>query len=119
MNFTLAQKLTIATGVIGAATSAFGALNSIMTPTEALIGTVLLGFTSACLGVIGTVLSSQSAQVKAVGAITGDDGKPALRINVNANAPQAVAAAAVDPAQPNVGAANSDVRAALVTKAAS
>lgn len=80
----------------------------------------------AGLGILGIVVNAvsapfltQSASMKEVAAITGDDGKPAVRINVNANAPQAVAAVALDPAQPNIGAANSDVRAALVTKAAS
>lgn len=67
MNFTFQQKLTIALGLIGAATSAFGALNSIMTPTQALIGTVVLGFASASLGVIGTVVSSSQNLKDTVG----------------------------------------------------
>lgn len=97
MELTLTQKLTISTGVVGAATSAFGALNSIMTPTEALIGTVLLGFTSACLGVIGTVLSSQGSQIKAVAAMPGIE-----KITVNSQANSTLAGLAVDPAQDKV-----------------
>lgn len=97
MELTLSQKLTISTGVVGAATSAFGALNSIMTPTEALVGTVLLGFTSACLGVIGTVLSSQGAQIKAVAAMPGVE-----RITVNADANTTLAGLAVDKNQDKV-----------------
>lgn len=97
MALTLSQKLTISTGVVGAATSAFGALNSIMSPTEALIGTVLLGFTSACLGVIGTVLSSQSAQVKSVAAMSGVES-----IKVNSQASTALATLAMDPTQDKV-----------------
>ena len=58
MNFTFQQKLTMSIGFVGAATSAFGALNPIMTSTEALIGTVIFGFVSACLAVIATVVSS-------------------------------------------------------------
>lgn len=98
MSLTLQQQLTISTGVIGAATSAFGALNSIMTPTEALIGTVLLGFTSACLGVVGTVISGQGSQIKAVAAMPGVES-----IKVNANANQALAQVAMDPTVNKIG----------------
>lgn len=95
MELTLQQKLAITTGVVGAATAAFGALNSVMTPTEALIGTVILGFISACLGTVGTVLSSQGAQIKAVAAMPGIE-----RMTVNASANETLAQAAVssDPA---------------------
>lgn len=54
-------------GFVGAATSAFGALNPIMTSTEALIGTVLFGFTSACLAVVATVVSSSQSLKDTVG----------------------------------------------------
>lgn len=75
MNFTFQQKLTMSMGFVGAATSAFGALNTIMTPTEALIGTVVFGFVSACLAVVATVTSSQSAQIKtATDIATGSKG---------------------------------------------
>lgn len=114
MNFTFQQKLTMSMGFVGAATSAFGALNTIMTPTEALIGTVLFGFISACLAVIATVTSSQNTQIKNVASILGTDGKPAVRVNVNANAKADVAAMAVDPTQPNVGAATPETRAVLL-----
>ena len=56
MNFTFQQKLTMAMGFVGAATSAFGALNAIMTSTQALVGTVLFGFISACLAVAAACL---------------------------------------------------------------
>jgi hypothetical protein len=114
MKLTLQQQLTISAGVVGAATSAFGALNSVMTPTQALIGTVVLGFTSACLGVIGTVVSGIGSQISNVAALPGVD-----RISVNANATNGIAAAALDPAQSKVGPATPDVRATLLTKAAS
>lgn len=99
MRLTLQQQLTISAGVVGAATSAFGALNSIMTPTEALIGTVLLGFTSACLGVIGTVVSGIGSQISNVAALPGVE-----RISVNASANDTLATLAVDPAQRKIGA---------------
>lgn len=105
MELTLQQKLTISTGVVGAATTAFGALNAVMTPTEALIGTVILGFTSACLGVVGTVVSSQTAQVKSVAAMPGID---SIKVNAGANKDLAQAAISADPTlakvEPTVGA---------------
>lgn len=91
MNFTFQQKLTMAIGIVGAATSAFGALNPIMTSTTALIGTVIFGFVSACLAVVATVTSSQGAQVKSVLDMPGVD-----KIDINAQANKTLAALAVD-----------------------
>jgi hypothetical protein len=126
MNFTFQQKLTMGIGFVGAATSAFGALNPIMTSTEALIGTVIFGFVSACLAVVATVTSSQSSQiknvvadpgaqedlVKAVAAMTG-----VTRVAVNEQASPTLAAIATDPTQPKVGPATPDVRPTLVATA--
>jgi hypothetical protein len=78
---------------------------------KALLALATLG--NGFLGGLVTMLSTQSAAMKQVAAIQGDDGKPALRINVNANAPSAVAAVALDPAQPNVGAASPQIREVL------
>jgi hypothetical protein len=114
VKLTLQQQLTISAGIVGAATSAFGALNSIMTPTQALIGTVLLGFTSACLGVIGTVVSGIGSQINNVAALPGVE-----RISVNAKATDGIAAAALNPEQSKVGPTTPDVRAALIAKSAS
>lgn len=86
MNFTFQQKLAMAMGFLGAATSAFGALNPIMSPKEALIGTVIFGFISACLGVMSTIVSGQGAQMKAVAAMPGVE-----RIQINAQANQVAA----------------------------
>jgi hypothetical protein len=76
-----------------------------------------LGICQIIISSINTQLSTQTNNIKDVAAIQGDDGKPAVRINVNANAPQNLAAVAIDPAQPNIGAANADVRAVLTAKA--
>jgi hypothetical protein len=76
MNFTFQQKLTMAMGFVGAATSAFGALNPIMTSTSALIGTVVFGFVSACLAVVATVTSSQTSQIGTVQAIATGPSSP-------------------------------------------
>lgn len=112
MALTIQQKLAIGSGVTGAATVAFGSLNSIMTPTTALIGTVCLGFVTACLSVISTVVSSTSAQIKTVMGNEGVD-----RLLVNAKATDGVAAAAIDPAQPKVAASTPEIRATLLEKA--
>lgn len=95
MELTLPQKLTISAGIVGAATSAFGALGPIMTSTETLIGTVTLGFVSACLAVVTTVLSSQTAQIKNVLSM---DGVEPIKVNANANQALAQAAISADPA---------------------
>lgn len=77
------------------------------------LSTLLSGF----LAGLQIILGGQGQQIKDVAAIQGDDGKPAVRINVNANAPVALATAAIDPAQKNIGAASPEVRSALLEKA--
>ena len=77
----------------------------------------VLGIANIVLSSVGTVLSgpdSPATQIKNVTALTGVD-----RVLVNATATNGVAAAAIDPAQPKVGAVSPDVRAALIAKAAS
>jgi hypothetical protein len=78
---------------------------------KALLALATLG--NGFLGGLVTMLSTQSASMKQVASIQGDDGKPALRISVNANATPAEAAVALDPTQPNVGAATPQIREAL------
>lgn len=75
--------------------------------------TLLSGF----LAGLQIILGGQGQQIKDVAAIKGDDGKAAVRINVNANAPVALATAAVDPTQKNIGAATPEARSALIEKA--
>lgn len=69
------------------------------------------------LGGLVTMFGGQANMMKTVAAITGDDGKPAVRVGVNANATPNIAAVAVDPAQPNVGAIDAATRATLTAKA--
>lgn len=73
------------------------------------------------LGGLVTMFGGQGSMTRAVANFRGDDGMPAVRIGVNANAGPAVAAVALDPMQKNVGATTSDVRAVLTetVKAAS
>ena len=75
------------------------------------------GLVNSVLAAIVAVISGQSAIIKQVAAIQGDDGKAAVRINVNANAPAALASVAVDPAQPNIGAATPEARQTLLETA--
>jgi hypothetical protein len=81
------------------------------TAVKALLAFATLG--NGFLGGLVTMFSTQSAQVKQVAAMTGDDGKPAVRVNVNANAGPTLAALAVDPTQANVGAATPAIREVL------
>jgi hypothetical protein len=104
MNFTFQQKITMAMGFIGAATSAFGALNAIMTSTEALVGTVVLGFVSACLAVVATVTSSQGSQINNVLSMPGVE-----RIDVNQHANQTLAQMAVNPVVDKIAPIQADI----------
>lgn len=112
MQFTFQQKLGMSVGFIGAATSAFGALGPIMTSKQTLIGTVIFGFISACLGVVNTITSSQGQQIKTVASF--DDVE---KVNIKASAPPSIASIAVDQAQPKVGAANPETRTQLLETA--
>src|SRR5579872_4005944 len=84
---------------------------------KAILAVATLG--NGFLGGLVTMFGGQGSMVSSVAAITGSDGRPAVRVNVNANAPANVAAVAIDPTQPNVGAATPEVRAQLIAKAAS
>ena len=118
LNLTPLQIIGIVLAVNGALTGATAQLTDLFGAIVAkdIVSVASLG--SAILGGIITSMSGQASQVKNVAAILGDDGKPAVRINVNANAGSAVASVALDPEQKNVGAATPAVRETLVAKAA-
>lgn len=78
----------------------------------------VLGICQIIVSSVNSQLSTQANQVKSVAAMTGDDGRPALRVAVNANAGSNIAAVAVDPAQPNVGAVTPAARDTLIAKSA-
>jgi len=73
-----------------------------------------LGIANIILSSVGAAVSGQSNLVSDVAAMPGVE-----HISVNANASPALASVATDPAQPKVGPASPDLRAGLVTKAAS
>lgn len=117
MNLTPLQIIGIILAVNGALTGATAQLTDLFGPTVAkdIVSVASLG--SAILGGIITSISGQASQIRNVANITGGDGKPAVRINVNANAGAALASAAIDPALANVGASTPEVRAILTETA--
>ena len=72
-----------------------------------------LGICQIIVSAISSNLSTQANTIRDVSNILGDDGKPAVRINVNANATPALASVAVDPTLPNVGASSPAIREVL------
>lgn len=119
MNLTLIQKIAISMAVLGVLSTSGVQLTDILGSGIAKSVVSVSGLINSVLAAIVAVISGQSAIIKQVAAIQGDDGKPALRINVNANASPTVASVAVDPAQPNVGATTPEVRQSLLAKAGS
>lgn len=79
---------------------------------KAILALATLG--NGFLGGLVTMFGGQGTQMDNVASIQGKDGRPALRINVNDNATPLVAAKAVDPTQPNIGAATPEARTVLL-----
>jgi hypothetical protein len=82
---------------------------------KAILAIATLG--NGFLGGLVTMFGGQANMVRSVAAITGEDGQPAVRVNIKANAGSNLAAVAVDPSQPNVGAVDAATRATLQTTA--
>jgi hypothetical protein len=85
------------------------------TVVKAVLAVATLG--NGFLGGLVTMFGGQGNMVRSVAAMTGDDGQPAVRVNIRANAGSNLAAVAVDPTQPNVGAVDAATRATLQTTA--
>lgn len=109
--------LNILSSINGGLITGAALFNPLVGQSNSLMIISVLGICQIVVSAINSNLSTQANTVAGVAAIQGDDGKPAVRINVNANAPQDLAAMAIDPKQPNVGAASPDVRATLQTVA--
>lgn len=112
-NLTIMQWIGIVLGINGLLTASAPQLTVLFGAAAIPYIQALATLGSGALGVVIAVIGSPTSQLRNVANLVGDDGKPALRVNVNANASPAVAAVALDPAQKNVGAASPDVRAAL------
>ncbi len=82
---------------------------------KAILAAATLG--NGFLGGLVTMFGGQGNMMKTVANFQGDDGQPALRINVKANAGPALAAPAVDSAQKNIGAATPEARSVLLETA--
>lgn len=104
------------TTLLGSA-SQLGDLSLSAGTVKAVLAAATLG--NGFLGGLVTMFGGQGSMTRAVANFTGDDGQPAVRVSVKPNAGPTLAAVAVDPAQPNVGASSPDARAVLQTKAAS
>ena len=68
---------------------------------KAILAAATLG--NGFLGGLVTMFGGQGSMTRTVANFTGEDGQPAVRVNVRANAGPTLAAVATDPAQPNVG----------------
>lgn len=114
MNITSKQWFQIISGIVSSLITAGALFTSLFGETVTLKIIACLGLSNIILSSIGTALSGQGNLIKDVANFQGDDGKPAVRINVNANAPAALASAAVDPSQPNIGASTPAARQSLL-----
>lgn len=117
MNITSKQWFQIISGVNGGLITGAALLQTLFGQDLTLKIVACLGIIGIIINSIGTALSGQGSLVKDVAGITGDDGKPAVRINVNANAGAALASAAIDPALANVGAITPEARTILTATA--
>lgn len=106
------------TTLLGSA-SQLGDLSLSIQAVKAILAFATLG--NGFLGGLVTMFGGQGNMTKTVANFTGDDGRPAVRVSVNANAGPTIASVALDPAQKNIGAVTPDARAALTetVKAAS
>jgi hypothetical protein len=109
--------LNILSSINGGLITGAALFNPLVGQSNSLMIISVLGICQIVVSAINSNLSTQFNTVASVAAIQGADGRPAVRINVNANATPDLAAMAVDPKQPNVGAASPDVRATLQTVA--
>lgn len=98
------------TTLLGSA-SQLGDLSLSATAVKAILAVATLG--NGFLGGLVTMFGGQGNMTRTVANFTGDDGKPAVRVNVNANAGSTLASVALDPAEKNVGAVTPDVRKVL------
>ena len=112
-NITPLQWLGILLVINGAMIGSTAQLTDLFGPNVVKIIVAVCSLGNSIGGGLVTFLSGQGSLVKTVAAMTGEDGKPAVRVGINANAGSNLAAIAVDPAQPNVGGTTAGVQEAL------
>lgn len=121
MNFkdiTALQWLGIILVINGALIGSTAQLTDLLGPNVVKIVVAICSIGNAVVGGLVSFMSGQGSLTKTVAGFTGDDGRPAVRVGVNANAGSALAAVAVDPAQPNIGAVTPAARETLIAKTA-
>lgn len=117
MNLTPLQIIGIVLVINGALIGSAAQLTDLFGPLTAKYIISIASLGNSIFGGIVTMISGQGSQLKNVAGIVGDDGKPAVRINVNANAGPALASAAINPALANVGASTPEAQAILTETA--
>lgn len=117
MGLTAKQWFQILSGSIASLITAGALFTSLFGETTTLKIIACLGLANIVLSSIGAVLAapdSPSTQIKNVAALPG-----VARVLVDATATNGVATAALDPAQPKIGAVSPEVRSTLIAKGAS
>ncbi len=107
------QWFQIISGINGGLITGAALLQTLFGQDLTLKIVAVLGIIGIIISSVGAALSGQNSLVKDVAAIKGDDGQPAVRVNVKANAGAALASVALDPAQANVGAVDANTREVL------
>jgi len=105
--------LNILSSINGGLITGAALFNPLVGQSNSLMIISVLGICQIVVSAVNSNLSTQFNTIAGVAAIQGNDGRPAVRVNVNANAAPDLAAMAVDPKLPNVGAASPDVRSTL------
>jgi hypothetical protein len=113
-SITSKQWFQIVSGVISGLITGAAFLQTLFGQTLTLQIIAGLGLANIILSSIGATLSGSGNLMRDVAAMPG-----VARVTVNETATDGVAAAALDPQQPKIGATTPEVRAALITKAAS
>ena len=115
-SITSKQWFQIVSGINGGLITGAALLQTLFGQDITLKIVAVLGIIGIIINSVGAVLSgpdSPATQIKNVAALPGVE-----QIRVNASATNGVAAAAIDPTQPKVGATTPEVRAALIAKSA-
>lgn len=98
------------TTLLGSA-SQLGDLSLSTGAVKAILAAATLG--NGFLGGLVTMFGGQGSMTRTVANFRGDDGQPAVRVGINANAGSTLASVALDPAEKNVGATTPDARKVL------
>lgn len=112
MNLNAKQIIAIMVAVLSVLSGSTAQLTDLLGPTSAKVVISIASLTMTILSSIMAVLTSQNQTVKEVAAMPG-----VAKVTVNADANQVLAAAAIDPGQPKIGATSPDVRDVLIDKA--